>query len=138
MSLRERLAKNGLFGFILVYYLCGYLFINQLTAGRGRFFHLDLPFEKALPFWPALIFAYILEFAFFAVAYLAVISTCLAYIWWNDGIRKIGAGRAAMFSFVGSVAAMLSAVPLLGEWPGPAQLIGGVLILGGLFVANRR
>jgi len=27
---------------------------------------------------------------------------------------------------------------LLGEWPGPAQLIGGTLILGGLFVANSR
>jgi drug/metabolite transporter (DMT)-like permease len=73
-----------------------------------------------------------------AVGYLALVSTCLAYIWWNDGIRKIGAGRASMFSFVGPVAAMLSAVPLLGEWPGPAQLIGGVLILGGLFVANSR
>ena len=73
-----------------------------------------------------------------AVGYLAVVSTCLAYIWWNDGIRKIGAGRAAMFSFVGPVATMLSAVPLLGEWPGPAQLVGGALILGGLFVANSR
>ena len=64
-------------------------------------------------------------------------TTCLAYIWWNDGIRKIGAGRASMFSFVGPVAAMVSAVPLLGEWPGPAQLIGGALILGGLFASNR-
>jgi drug/metabolite transporter (DMT)-like permease len=73
-----------------------------------------------------------------AVAYLALVSTCLAYLWWNDGIRKIGAGRASMFSFVGPVAAILSAIPLLGEWPGPAQLIGGVLILGGLFVANSR
>lgn len=73
-----------------------------------------------------------------AVGYLALVSTCLAYIWWNDGIRKIGAGRASTFSFVGPVAAMLSAVPLLGEWPGPAQLVGGVLILGGLFVANSR
>lgn len=73
-----------------------------------------------------------------AVGYLAVVSTCLAYIWWNDGIRKLGAGRASMFSFVGPVAAMLSAVPLLGEWPGPAQVVGGTLILGGLFVANSR
>ena len=73
-----------------------------------------------------------------AVAYLVLVSTCMAYIWWNDGIRKIGAGRASMFSFVGPVAAMLSGVPLLGEWPGPAQLIGGALILGGLFVASRR
>jgi drug/metabolite transporter (DMT)-like permease len=74
--------------------------------------------------------------AWLAITYLALVSTCLAYVWWNDGIRKIGAGRAAMFSFVGPVAAMVSAVPLLGEWPGPAQLVGGSLILAGLFVAN--
>ncbi|MFN8634801.1 MAG: DMT family transporter [Chloroflexota bacterium] len=73
-----------------------------------------------------------------ALAYLAVVSTCLAYIWWNDGIRTIGAGRAAMFSFVGPVAAMLSAIPILGEWPSPPQLVGGGLILFGLFIANRR
>jgi drug/metabolite transporter (DMT)-like permease len=72
-----------------------------------------------------------------ALAYLAVVSTCLAYVWWNDGIRKLGAGRAAMFSFVGPVAAMLSAMPILGEWPGPVQLLGGALILSGLFAANR-
>lgn len=75
--------------------------------------------------------------AWLAIGYLAFVSTCLAYLWWNDGIRKIGAGRAAMFSFVGPVAAMLSAIPLLGEWPGPAQLLGGTLILAGLFVSNR-
>ena len=73
-----------------------------------------------------------------ALGYLAVVSTCLAYIWWNDGIRKIGAGRVAMFSFVGPIAAMLTAIPLLGEWPQPPQLAGGALILAGLFLANRR
>ena len=73
-----------------------------------------------------------------AIGYLAVVSTCLAYIWWNDGIRKIGAGRAAMFSFVGPVAAMVSALPILGEWPEPAQLLGGALILAGLLAATRR
>jgi drug/metabolite transporter (DMT)-like permease len=76
--------------------------------------------------------------AWAAVGYLAVVSTCLAYIWWNDGIRKIGAGRAAMFSFVGPLAAMVTAIPLLGEWPGPPQLTGGALILAGLYLANRR
>ncbi|MCC7368368.1 MAG: DMT family transporter [Chloroflexi bacterium] len=70
--------------------------------------------------------------------YLMVVSTCLAYIWWNAGIRKIGAGRAAMFSFIAPVAAMVSAIPVLGEWPGPSQLVGGGLILAGLYLANRR
>lgn len=73
-----------------------------------------------------------------ALAYLSIVSTCLAYIWWNAGIRKIGAGRAAMFSFVAPIAAMLSAIPLLGEWPREPQLIGGALILTGLYIANRR
>ena len=73
-----------------------------------------------------------------AIGYLALVSTCLAYIWWNDGIRKIGAGRASMFTFIGPVAAMLSAIPVLGEWPGPAQLLGGAMILAGLFIASRR
>ena len=75
--------------------------------------------------------------AWLAIAYLAVVSTCLAYVWWNHGIRKLGAGRAAMFSFVGPVAAMLSAIPLLGEWPTGGQMLGGALILSGLFAANR-
>jgi len=75
--------------------------------------------------------------AWVAMAYLAVVSTCLAYIWWNDGIRKLGAGRAAMFSFIAPLAAMLSAIPVLGEWPSLAQVLGGILILSGLFTANR-
>jgi drug/metabolite transporter (DMT)-like permease len=72
-----------------------------------------------------------------AIGYLAVASSCYAYLWWNDGIRTIGAGRAALFTFVVPLAATLSAIPLLGEWPSPVQLVGGALILSGLFVASR-
>jgi drug/metabolite transporter (DMT)-like permease len=72
-----------------------------------------------------------------AIAYLALVSSCFAYLWWNDGVRTIGAGRASVFTFVVPIAAMLSAIPILGEWPGPVQLAGGALILGGLFIANR-
>jgi drug/metabolite transporter (DMT)-like permease len=72
-----------------------------------------------------------------AIGYLAVVSSCFAYLWWNDGIRTIGAGRASVFTFVVPLAATLSAIPLLGEWPGAAQLVGGALILCGLFIASR-
>ena len=72
-----------------------------------------------------------------AVGYQVVVSSCLCYLLWNGGIRRAGAGRAAPFGFVGPVAAMLAAVPILGEVPGPAQLVGGALILLGLFVATR-
>lgn len=72
-----------------------------------------------------------------AIGYLALVSSCFAYLWWNDGVRTIGAGRAAVFTFVVPIAAMISAIPILGEWPGPVQLAGGGLILGGLFIVNR-
>ncbi len=72
MTLRERLTKNALFFFVLVYYMGGYFLMNELTARRGVFYHLDLSFEKHIPLLPAFIFAYLLEFFFFAIAYLMV------------------------------------------------------------------
>ena len=73
-----------------------------------------------------------------AIGYQVVVSSCLCYLLWNGGIRGVGAGRAAPFAFVSPIAAMLAAVPILGELPGPAQLGGGALILLGLFVAMGR
>ncbi len=72
MTLRERLIKNLLFVGIFVYYLGGYMLINWLTSFRVHFHYLDLPFEKDLPFLPALIFAYILHFAFISFTYVYV------------------------------------------------------------------
>ena len=142
----DRLLGNlVLFGGCLCW--AGYNVAVRLTSGRLRLgessaYALLLGTALLIPFAafePARVpLEQVSLTAWLAVGYLAVVSTCLAYIWWNDGIRKIGAGRSSMFSFVGPVVAMLTAVPLLGEWPGPAQLIGGTLILGGLFVANRR
>jgi drug/metabolite transporter (DMT)-like permease len=125
----------------------GYNIAVRLTAGRVNLSEssaysllvgtaLLTPFALFEP--PRTPLLSISPWAWGALAYLSVVSTCLAYIWWNAGIRKIGAGRAAMFSFVAPVAAMLSAIPLLGEWPGQPQLIGGALILTGLYIANRR
>lgn len=72
MSPRDRLTKNALFFFVLVYYLVGYFLLNEVTAQREFVYHLDLPFERNLPLYPALIFAYLLEFAFMALAYLMI------------------------------------------------------------------
>jgi drug/metabolite transporter (DMT)-like permease len=115
---------------------------NRVNLGESSAYALLIGTAMLIPFAllepPRTPLLSISLWAWIGLAYLVVVSTCLAYIWWNAGIRKIGAGRVAMFSFVGPLAAMLSAIPLLGEWPGPAQLAGGALILGGLYLANRR
>ncbi len=72
MSARDRLAKNALFFSVLVYYLGGYFILNEVTGLRSVTYHLDFPFEARLPLYPALIFAYIMEFFFMALAYLMV------------------------------------------------------------------
>lgn len=72
MTFRERLVKNALFLSVLTFYLIGYFLVNELTARRSVFYHLDFPFEGNIPLYPALVFAYLLEFAFFALAYLMI------------------------------------------------------------------
>ena len=73
-----------------------------------------------------------------AIGYQLVVSSCLSYLWWNEGVRRIGAARAAPFGYIGPVAATVTAWLLLGERLTALQLLGGAMVLGGLFVANRR
>lgn len=73
-----------------------------------------------------------------AIGYQLVVSSCLAYLLWNEGVRRIGAARASTFGYLGPIAGAITAWPLLGERLGPLQVLGGALILGGLFIATRQ
>ncbi|MGP3689306.1 DMT family transporter [Streptomyces sp. IBSNAI002] len=53
-------------------------------------------------------------------------------------IRRLGAERSSVGGSLSPVAVVLLAVPLLGETPSPAVLIGVPLITAGVFLANRR
>ncbi|MGW4892490.1 DMT family transporter [Kitasatospora sp. NPDC004240] len=53
-------------------------------------------------------------------------------------IRRLGAERCAVAGSLSPVAAALLAVPLLGETPGPAVLVGVPVITLGVLLANRR
>lgn len=55
--------------------------------------------------------------------------TVLAYLFWGIGIRHLGAGRTAIFLNLVPVFAMLIGAGL-GTAPTPAQLVGGMLVLG--------
>ena len=72
MTLRQRIEKNLLFLAVTGYYLAGYFWINEFTAGRGDLHSVALPYEGQLPFVPYFIFAYLLVFAYVSAAYLAV------------------------------------------------------------------
>jgi drug/metabolite transporter (DMT)-like permease len=72
-----------------------------------------------------------------AIAFLGVFGTALGFVWFYQGIRKIGASRAAVFvNFVPVSAAALGAL-LLNEPINASILTGGTLVLTGVALANR-
>ena len=71
------------------------------------------------------------------LAYLVVANTLLAYLWWNLGIQRVGAGRTAVFSNLVPPFGVLIAWLTLGERLTPLQLMGGGLCLIGVWVCQR-
>lgn len=72
-----------------------------------------------------------------AVLYIAVGPSFLAFLAWNEGVRRVGTnGAMAFYNTLPLYASLLSAVAL-GEAPGPAQMAGGALIVGGCLLATR-
>ena len=71
------------------------------------------------------------------VAYLAVLGTVVAFYWYYQGLQQLGPARASIFiNFVPVVAVVLAAV-ILGEALSGALLVGGGLVVLGVFLTNR-
>ncbi|MCC2638869.1 MAG: EamA/RhaT family transporter [Moraxellaceae bacterium] len=70
-----------------------------------------------------------------AVLAMSLLGSVLAYLWWNDGVRLVGAGRAGLFMNLVPIFAMLIGVGL-GRPLLPSQLAGVVLVLGGVWFAT--
>jgi drug/metabolite transporter (DMT)-like permease len=61
----------------------------------------------------------------------------LAYAFWNNGVRTIGASRAALFLYLIPVFAAILGGIFLGERLAAFHAFGGALILAGLLLASR-
>jgi drug/metabolite transporter (DMT)-like permease len=72
------------------------------------------------------------------VLYLALIGSVASFILFYWVVRRVGAGVAAMTSYLVPVLTLAMAVVLLGDRPQPLQLVGGVVILGGVRLATLR
>lgn len=72
------------------------------------------------------------------MAYLAVFGTVGAFVLFNLGVARIGAARASAFALLVPVVGVLSSVALLGERLGPFTVIGGAVVLIGLWLVEHR
>src|SRR5882762_781912 len=70
------------------------------------------------------------------VLYLALVGSVASFILFYWVVRRVGAGVAAMTSYLVPILTLAMAVVLLGDRPQPLQLAGGVVILAGVRLAT--
>ena len=75
---------------------------------------------------------------FIALGYLAFFGTVLGFVWFYQGVKEIGPSRAGVFINLVPVSAVLFGVVLLGETPSLSLLAGGLLVLAGVVLTNRK
>jgi len=73
-----------------------------------------------------------------ALAFLGILGTALAHWFWQVGVSRIGAARAGIFLYLEPMATTALAVPYLREPFGIATAIGGLLVLAGVYWAQRK
>ncbi|WP_372242093.1 DMT family transporter [Pseudomonas sp. Fl4BN1] len=103
--------------------LLGTLMLCAATLARGEF---DLQALARLNLGQCL-----------SLLYLGLMGSALAYIWYYDGLRRIGATRSGVFIALNPLTAVILGALLLGE---PLSLVvglGGVLILWGIYQSNK-
>ncbi|MBV9075949.1 MAG: DMT family transporter [Methylobacteriaceae bacterium] len=67
--------------------------------------------------------------------YLGALNSIVGLWLWGYAVRVLGAGGTQLFPPMLPVIGALAAIPILGELPGPIQLIGIALIVAGLALA---
>lgn len=72
-----------------------------------------------------------------ALAYLGLIGTVVAFIWYYQGIRKIGPTKTAIFNNLVPVFAVIFSVLILQEKVSWYTWVGGLMVIGGVLVVNR-
>lgn len=70
------------------------------------------------------------------VAYLSFLSSCIAYLFWNNSVEGLGPTKTSYFIYDEPFAAMISSYFLLEEKINMTSFIGGIVILMGVYFVN--
>lgn len=72
-----------------------------------------------------------------ALAYSAVFATAFAFAAWQGGISRIGANRVLVYQYLITLTGVASGIVFFGESLGPEKILGGAVILLGVYLARR-
>jgi drug/metabolite transporter (DMT)-like permease len=72
-----------------------------------------------------------------AVGFLGIFCSGLAYIAWYDALQALSTAQTGVFLYIEPLIAVVVAFFILGEAITPASLVGGAVILFGVWLVNR-
>ncbi|HWL12890.1 MAG TPA: DMT family transporter [Ureibacillus sp.] len=73
-----------------------------------------------------------------AILYVGTLASIVAFLCWNKGVIQIGANRASIYLNFIPLFAVLFATLFIGEQLLLAQVIGGLAVIGGVILTNRK
>lgn len=71
-----------------------------------------------------------------SILYLGAGASVISFFCWNAAIARLGAGRASLFGNLIPIFSTVEAVLILNEKISSIQIISGLLVIGGLVLAN--
>jgi drug/metabolite transporter (DMT)-like permease len=72
-----------------------------------------------------------------ALGYLVMFGTVIPFLWFYEGVKALGAARAAQFINLVPPLAVAESILILGEPFTPALGVGSALVVAGLYLTNR-
>jgi drug/metabolite transporter (DMT)-like permease len=82
--------------------------------------------------WPAEIPAS----AIYSVLYLGLIGTVVGFVWFYDGVKKLGATRATLFNNMIPVFTLVLSILILNEKVSGYTYVGAALVTAGVLLAQ--
>ena len=92
----------------------------------------------AAPYLPGVHWSSVPPTAWATVAYSAVLATAFAFAAWQRGISRMGANRVLVYQYLITLTGVVSGMIFFDESLGPEKLLGGTVILLGVYLARRR
>jgi drug/metabolite transporter (DMT)-like permease len=111
----------------------GYTYNSFLILGAGAIF-------ASIVFWSSAgsIFTDISVQDFSLALYMGMVSTALSYIAWNETVKRISASLGGLVQLAVPVLAPVMGIAFLGEQVNATLVIGGGLVLAGIYLAQSR
>lgn len=93
------------------------------------------------PFAPSPLYRHIGDLSWptvMAALYLALLCSVYAYYIWYTGVEMLGAVRTVVFTYLNPLFAIIAGTWLLGEKPTVSTFAGGIMVVTGVYLTNRK